>query len=104
MMFEYIQTWIVREGVEETHDELLRGWLLRAGENPLLRFIRFPPSPRALPRKRILVYGFDSVEDWRAFREETMSDWRIFVKLWLPLIYFNTYRIYFWSKGEYFGE
>lgn len=101
MTFEYIQTWMIREEYRETHDELLRSWILSIGDNPHLDFIRFPSASEALPRKRILVYGFDDVRSWRRFRENTLDDWRIFVRQWLPYINLDTYKVYITRKDEY---
>jgi hypothetical protein len=103
MTFEYIQTWMIREGYRETHDELLRSWILSIGDNPHLKFIKFP-SASALLRKRVLVYGFDDVQSWRRFRESTLDNWRIFVKQWLPYINLDTYKVYIMRKDEYIGD
>ncbi len=103
MTFEYIQTWMIREEYRETHDKLLRSWILAIGNNPHLKFIKFSSRPKTLLRKRILVYGFDGVQSWRRFRESTMDDWRIFVKQWLPYINLDTYKVYIIRKGESIG-
>lgn len=104
MMFEYVQTWMIREGFEEAHDELMRTWILRMGDDPSLTGIRWAPSHNSLPRKRVLVYLFESVENWRLFRKDTLVDWRVFVGQWLPYIDVGSYKVYFWNKGEYYGE
>jgi hypothetical protein len=100
MTFEYVQTWMVREGYEEAHDELFKSWVLKIGDDPYLRSIRFPPSPMTLSRKRILVYCFNDAGDWRRFRTSTMGMFRVFVKQWRQFIDLNTYKVYFWEKGE----
>ena len=41
MVFEYIQTWLVRGGHDAVHDALLRKWILGIGENRYLREVRF---------------------------------------------------------------
>jgi len=98
--FEYVQTWMVREGYEDEHDALLKSWILKIGGNPSLRSVRFPPTPRSLPRKRILVYVFEDVHAWRRFREETLDELRAFVRQWLQLIELDTFRIFFWRDHE----
>lgn len=103
MTFEYIQTWMIREEYRETHDKLLRSWILAIGDKPYLKFIQFPPSSKAFQRKRILVYGFDDVQSWHRFRESIMDDWRIFVKQLLPYLSLDTYKIYIMRKGEHIG-
>jgi hypothetical protein len=104
MTFEYIQTWMIREESRETHDKLLRSWILAIGDNPHLKFIKFSSGSKASPRKRILVYGFDDARSWRRFRESTLNDWRIFVKQWLPYINLDTYKVFIMRKGEYIGK
>jgi len=98
--FTYIQTWVVREGYEETHDRLFKEWILRAKDDPSLRSIRFPPTLGSLSRKRILVYCFDDVEGWRCFRENTLCDYRVFVKQWLQFIDLNLFIIYFKAENR----
>jgi len=41
------------------------------------------------------VYCFDDVEGWRRFRENTLNDYRVFVKQWLQFIDLNSFSIYF---------
>ena len=94
MSFDYVQTWIIREGFEEIHDQLLRSWILKAGSVPYLGFIRLVSPPITLPSKRIMIYGFVCIEDWRRFRAETKPDWLAFVRQWLPYIELDSYRVF----------
>lgn len=89
---------MVREGFEETHDRLLKDWILSIGDNPYLRGVRFQPLHMRISLKRVLVYVFDDVQGWRRFREETLDDYRVFVGQWLQLIKLDTFRIFFWGR------
>lgn len=103
MSFDYVQTWIIREGFEEIHDKLFRSWILRAGSVPYMGFIRFVSPPKTLPRKRIMIYGFNSVEDWRRFLAETKPDWLAFVRQWLPYIVQGTYNVFSLNNSSVCG-
>ncbi len=100
MVFEYVQTWMVREGFDDVHDSLLREWILRIKDNPYLRGVRYPPLTQRASRKRVLVFIFDDVQGWRCFREETMEYYRVFVDQWLPLIERSSFKIFLWSSNK----
>ena len=95
MVFEYVQTWRIREGFKDVHDSLLKKWILRAGGSPYLSGVRFPPHPLRAPRKRVLVLIFNDVQGWRCFRKEKMEYYRGFVDKWLKLIERDSIRIFF---------
>jgi len=94
-MFEYIQTWLVKEGFDEAHDKLLDAWILEIKGSMYLREVRFFKPLQVLPRKCVLVYLFDNVDNWRKFREGSIGGLRLFVKSWLPIIEKRSYKIFF---------
>jgi len=92
---EYVQTWMVRKGMEVEHDRVFKEWVLKLAGNPYLRGIRFPSLEGIRERKRVVVYEFDDVSSWVGFLRSLGDDYLDFIDVWIGLIEVDSFSIFF---------
>jgi len=92
---EYVQTWMVRKGMEVEHDRVFKEWVLKLAGNTYLRGIHFPGLEGISERKRVVVCEFDDVSSWVGFLRSLGDDYLDFIDVWIGLIEVDSFSIFF---------